>query len=143
MDVSQKALDVARENARAHAVDDRIEFIHSDWFENVPQDLRFDIITSNPPYIANPDLKNLPNEVKNHDPILALDGGAEGIAPYKIIFGQLTHRQAPCGRAFFEFGQGQCESLIRLVEDSHATLIHIHKDLAGIDRILEIDMGKR
>ncbi len=143
VDLSEAALDVARENARAHGVEDRIEFIQSDWFENVPEQMRFDVVTSNPPYIANPDLKSLPKEVKNHDPILSLDGGADGLEPYKIIFDQLTHRLKEGGHAFFEFGSGQRESLERLVRDSHTNPVRVIPDLAGIDRVLEIKMGKR
>ncbi len=143
VDLSDRALVVAKENAAAHGVEERVEFITSDWFENLPDEIRFDIITSNPPYIPNPDLDSLPREVKNHDPILALDGGEEGLDPYKIIFRQLTHRLKEGGRAFFEAGQGQAESLVRLVDDSNATLEQVIPDYAGIDRVFEISCGDK
>lgn len=143
VDLSEEALKVAVENAAAHGVAERIAFVQSDWFENIPTGMSFDIITSNPPYIANPDIESLPKEVKNHDPILALDGGEDGIGPYKIIFGQLIHRLKESGRAFFEYGQGQSESLTRLVDDSHATLERVVPDYAGIERVMEISCGDK
>ena len=141
-DVSEKALEVARRNAEKNGVLDRMEFIQSDWFENLGGQ-QFDLIVSNPPYISDQVIPNLDDEVKNHDPILALSGGESGLDCYKIIFSQLNDYLLPEARAFFEIGFDQLSSITRLAGDSHLRLVAAYKDLGGHDRVVEIMRGDK
>ena len=137
VDISVEALEVAKQNAQKHKMSSRIDFHQGSWFEGLEgQD--FDILTSNPPYIPESDIENLSREVKNHDPILALSGGNDGLDEYKkIIFG-LKDKLNGNNRAFLEMGIGQLESLTRLVDESNLLLCDSKADLAGIPRVVEI-----
>ncbi len=141
VDLAQGAIDVAQKNAERHGVKDRATFIQSNWWESVGG--TFDLIVSNPPYIPNQDIANLEIEVKNHDPILALDGGNDGYDAYKIIFSQLKKRLNQGGTALFEIGIGQCGYISRLAEESGFHVNAIHPDLAGIPRVVEISCGDK
>jgi release factor glutamine methyltransferase len=141
VDVSADALDVAHTNAKKHGVDDRIEFVQDNWFDNV--DGVFDIITSNPPYIPASDIPTLSVEVQNHDPILALSGGNSGLEAYKKIFSSLNDFLKRDGRAFFEIGQNQHESVMRLVDESNLLLRDSRADIGGIPRVVEISCGDK
>ena len=142
VDINHDAVAVSRENAVKHGVETRCRFLAGSWFEPFDAGDRFDLIVSNPPYIPDADIESLAPEVRNHDPILALAGGIDGLDPYKILFSGLPGRLIPGGAAFFEFGFGQAESLVRLVGDSTLFMSRITPDLAGIPRVLEIEMGK-
>ncbi len=142
VDINHDAAAVSRENAVKHGVEMRSRFVAGSWFEPLDPGVRFDLIVSNPPYIPDADIESLAPEVRNHDPILALAGGIDGLDPYKILFSGLPGRLIPGGAAFFEFGFGQAESLARLVGDSNMFMSRITSDLAGIPRVLEIEMGK-
>jgi len=111
IDISDEALDVARQNVQKHNdqhdISDRIEFRKGSWFEGL-EGQNFDIITSNPPYIPDSDIENLSKEVKNHDPVLALSGGDSGLEAYNKIFSSLNNHLKSDGRAFFEIGR-TCE----------------------------------
>jgi len=102
-DISVDALDVARQNAQKHQLQDRIKFVKTDWFEALPSQ-QFDIITSNPPYICESERDELSVEVKNHDPHLALFADENGLEAYKKIFLSLNKFLKPTGQAFFEIG---------------------------------------
>lgn len=140
-DYSAAALEVTKTNAQMHDVADRLDFVQSDWFEDVQG--TYDLIVSNPPYIPNPEIATLPKEVRNHDPILALDGGKDGLEPYKMIFSNLKIFLKPNGRAFFEFGFSQAENVSRLVDDSNLSMVGITPDIAGIPRVVEISNGEK
>ena len=141
VDMSEKALAVAEENARLHKVDSRIRFICSDWDSNLNE--CFDLVVSNPPYIPNQVIANLDREVRNHDPILALDGGDSGLQAYKKIFSGLDRLINAEGRGFFEIGYDQQNDVTRLAEDSGFCVEAIHADLAGIGRVVEISRGDK
>lgn len=141
VDINHDAATVSRENAVKHGVETRSQYACGSWFEPI-EGQRFDLIVSNPPYIPYADIESLAPEVRNHDPILALAGGIDGLDPYKVIFSALENHLSPGGKAFLEFGFGQAESLARLVDDSNLFLSRITPDLAGIPRVLEIEMGK-
>jgi release factor glutamine methyltransferase len=136
VDVSMDAIHIAQKNVARHECDDRIKFVNSNWFDHVTG--VFDVIISNPPYIRSDVILDLDESVKNFDPILALDGGLSGIEPYKKLLSDGKKFLADGGRMFFEIGFDQAEDLARLVENHGATLIHIHKDLGGHDRVVEI-----
>ena len=141
VDISGKALLVASENARTHGVDDRITFVTSDWGESVNG--YFDLIVSNPPYISNREIANLPPEVKNYDPILALEGGEDGLDCYRKIILAVKKLLKLNGICLLEVGYDQAEKVSRLVEDSGLFVRGVHPDMAGIPRVVEISFGEK
>lgn len=140
-DIQQNALKTALQNARTHGVHTRFRLRHADWFSGITE--KFDLITSNPPYISVESIANLSPEVQNHDPILALDGGKNGMEPYEIIFSQIKNHLNDGGRAFLEIGFDQCGYITRLAEKTGIRIEAIHPDLAGIPRVVEISCGDK
>ncbi len=139
VDISSAALKIAGINARAHEVDDRIVFRQGDWLEGIEES--FDLIVANPPYIRESDIPNLESGVRNHDPILALAGGSDGLEPYKKIFPALKRVLKPGGKAFLEMGAGQGDDLVRLAGESGLCAVCVHLDNAGLTRVVEISSG--
>jgi release factor glutamine methyltransferase len=143
VDMSEKALAVARRNAERNGVLDRLYLRQGSWFDAVPTGESFDLIVSNPPYIPNPDLANLEKGVRNHDPILALDGGFDGFDSYKTIFSGLADRFSVNGTALFEIGIGQAPDIERLAGNAGLQMIRLYLDLSGIPRVLQISRGDK
>lgn len=139
IDISPDALEIARINAQTHGVADRLQLIQGDWANGINE--KFDLVVSNPPYIRTADIENLQKEVRNHDPILALDGGFDGLDPYKKIFFSLNRLLTPCGKALFEIGAGQADDIARLSGESRIRVEYTHPDYAGIPRVVEISNG--
>ena len=139
IDISPEAISTARRNAMEQNLSSRVEFMCSNWTESVSG--TFDLIVSNPPYIPSATILNLHPEVQNHDPILALDGGEDGLAPYKILLPTLKKFLVPGGVVFFEVGIRQAGDIAGLVRDSNATLSRTYDDLGGVTRVLEIQYG--
>jgi release factor glutamine methyltransferase len=135
------ALVLARANAARHAVAARAGFVQGHWGEGV--DGAFDLIVSNPPYIPNRDIGFLSKEVRNHDPILALDGGEDGLDSIRSVIAEIKKRLAPHGAAFVEIGFGQAPDVARLVEKSGLSPSRTHADLAGVERVFEIRRGDK
>lgn len=151
IDISPQALEAAKENARAHKVEDRIEFIQDDILVSKGpiastsqgfchceerSDALFDLIISNPPYIPTNQLNTLPQDVQK-EPMTALDGGADGLDFYRAIIKFTPHllRSAAC--LMMEFGDGQAEALTKLIQLSgNFSKLEIFQDLAGRDRII-------
>jgi release factor glutamine methyltransferase len=111
-DISEDALEIARRNAREIGVGDRASFVAGDWFG--PIDGRFDIVVSNPPYIASAEIAGLPREV-GYDPICALDGGVDGLYAYRLIASGVARVLNPRGLVFLEVGEAQGESVLGLL----------------------------
>lgn len=141
VDISESALAVAQDNAARNGVKDRASFAQGDWAKSL--DESFDLIVANPPYIPSGDIPNLNAEVKNHDPILALDGGFDGLSAYKKIFSQIKKNFLPGGAGFFEAGILQAEDIARLAENEGFLVKSYHADSAGILRVVEIDSGEK
>jgi release factor glutamine methyltransferase len=133
-DISDAALHIANQNAEKHELTDRIQFIKSDWFESVKG--MFDIIISNPPYIESDDIPNLDKNVREFDPLRALDGGADGLSPYKVILPQIRNYLKPNGLIALEHGLGQGVRIKRLIENAGLSDIQQHYDLGGRDRVI-------
>ena len=114
VDLSEEALQIAAVNARRNQVGDRASFVQSDWHQAVVG--QFDLIVSNPPYIAERVITGLEPEVRMHDPHLALSGGADGLAAYRVILPALSQLLAPNGVAVLEMGSDQSESLAQLAK---------------------------
>ena len=129
-DISQRALNVAIANAEKNQVD--VKFVLSNMFENL--DGKFDLIVTNPPYIATDDLEDLDDEVKNCDPRLALDGGDFGLSYYKIIHDNLRKSLNENGIIIMEIGEDQRLMIESLFNDFE--LIEVGKDYNDVERVL-------
>ena len=129
-DISSRALTVAKENASSLKAD--ISFVESDLFSNI-QD-KFDIIVSNPPYIAHDDKKTIKENVLNYDPHLALFAGEEGMYFYRNIIEKSRPYLNEKGIMFFEIGYDQKEKIITLGENNRFETV-VYKDINGRDRI--------
>lgn len=133
-DVSSAALDVARANAARCRLDSRCNFVVCNIATGVEGP--FDLIVSNPPYIAHDEIETLAPEVRDYDPQVALDGGQDGLDAYRSIAGDAKRILAPGGRLFVELGAGQDEQVRALFTKAGLSPGIPRKDLAGIPRVL-------
>lgn len=139
VDVSAEALAVARRNAHIHGVAERMKFWRGDWLQPLlRQGSRVDILVSNPPYIPTDDIDGLEKGVKNYEPRLALDGGADGLNPYRTIAEEMVHVLAQPAVVAFEVGVGQAKDVAAIIKRSWHVDVDtgILSDLAGKDRIV-------
>jgi len=135
-DVSREALEVCHRNACQHGVDNRLELVCTNWADAVNG--KFDLVVSNPPYIASLDLARLEPGVRNYDPQVALDGGACGLDAYRPIFETASDLIRTNGHLLVELGKGQHEAIIQIAEQQGLALVDcatgLIRDLAGIIR---------
>ncbi len=115
VDLSSEAVLAAQWNAERHGVAKRLDVRQGSWFEPVASDDRFDLIVSNPPYIEHEVIEGLAPEVRDHDPRLALDGGRDGLAAYRVIVPQALRRLKPGGWMLLEIGSDQGKAVSELV----------------------------
>lgn len=134
VDKMPDAIAIARRNALANGVADRIRFVKSNLFEEIAGE-KFDFIVSNPPYIRTDDIKDLQREVRCYEPIEALDGGIDGLYFYRHIIKEAPGFLKEGGTLAFETGYDQAADVGALMAGSFR-YIKIHKDLAGIDRVV-------
>ena len=132
VDLSLGALVTARTNATDNRVGNRCHFALSRWADAVSGP--FDLIVSNPPYIASGVIPTLDQEVREHDPKLALDGGPDGLEPYRILLGEAERLLAPGGLLVVEIGYDQAEALSRLAGLSGLEILRVAHDLSGNPR---------
>ncbi|MDR3425273.1 MAG: peptide chain release factor N(5)-glutamine methyltransferase [Alphaproteobacteria bacterium] len=132
IDINPRAIEQATINAASLHFGKRATFRTGNWLENIKE--RFDIIVSNPPYIPVADIPALMPEVRDYDPALALDGGGDGLTPYRLLIPQLADFLNPQGLIAFEVGQGQAQPVADLFRQSRFANIVLHKDLGGIER---------
>jgi release factor glutamine methyltransferase len=131
-DASAAALSVARANARRLKVDDRARFVAADWLDPIVG--TFDLIVANPPYIEAAELAGLPREVQ-HDPRIALDGGADGLQAYRRIAGRAGQILRPGGMVLLEIGAGQANAVLGLLREAGLEAGNwVWSDLAGHPR---------
>lgn len=142
VDLSLDAVETARQNALRNGVSRRSGFINGSWLDSVLVE-KFDLIVSNPPYISNQIIESLSIEVRNHDPILALDGGETGLEPYKILFPKIKSALKRGGVALFEIGYDQADDVMRLSEIAGFALRRVHVDYSGNPRVVEISCGDK
>ena len=135
-DISPAALEVARGNARANGVEDRILFLEGDLLEPAAREWgRIDILVSNPPYICTADLDGLQREVRDYEPHLALDGGPDGLVLYRRMLAQMAEFDVWPRLVGFECGMGQAQELSRLIQETGRwSKVMIVDDYAGIER---------
>jgi release factor glutamine methyltransferase len=133
-DVSAEALEVARANAERNGLAARCSFAAC----NIAEGVRgpFDLIVSNPPYVAHDDLATLAPEVRDYAPALALDGGHDGLDAYRAIAGEARRLLAPAGRLIVELGAGQEPAVRVLFTNAGLRVTAARKDLAEIPRAL-------
>ena len=131
-DISEKALKVAeRNNVRNNG---NVFFVKSDLFENIKE--KYDIIISNPPYIPSGDMEELMEEVRDHEPHLALDGSNDGLKFYRKICKMAREFLNDNGKIFFEIGYDQGETVPEILRMNGFTNIQVLKDFAGNDRMV-------
>ena len=133
-DISKAALAVAKANAKRHHVEDRIEFIQSDWFDSLHG--KFDLIISNPPYIGENELEGLEPDVIDYDPIIALTPGGDGLEPYRIIAGQAKDYLNKNGQVIVEIGYLQGNEVKNLFLRAGFANVQILQDLDGKERAI-------
>lgn len=138
IDISKKALEVAKSNAYQHSVHESITWIESDLFSALGEEHyhKYDVITSNPPYIRSKDVDELMIEVKDFEPRLALDGGIDGLNFYRKITKEAPYFLAEGGYLVYEIGHDQCEEVMTLLKNEGYKDVGYLKDLSGVDRIV-------
>lgn len=133
-DVSEEALKVARENGRRLGV--QVTWIQSDLFAKIPEEEKYDVIVSNPPYIETAVIDTLQEEVRLHDPYIALDGKEDGLYFYRRIISEAGKYLKTQGKLMFEIGCDQAEAVEELMKNAGYEQITVKKDLAGLDRVV-------
>jgi release factor glutamine methyltransferase len=143
VDASPDALRIARANAIAHRLADRIRFVEGRGFDALkhrngdhPLPDRFDAVVTNPPYIPSAEIGSLQPEVQHHEPRLALDGGLDGLDCFRELAAQAQSWLKPGGLLLAEFGDGQAPALGELFGRHGWTSVSVEKDLSGRERIL-------
>jgi release factor glutamine methyltransferase len=134
IDRSEAALGAAKKNIERHGLSERASLVAGSWLAAVGQP--FDVIISNPPYIRKADIPSLDAEVKAYDPLLALDGGEDGLQCYEIILEQLQNFHLMPRFLFFEIGAGQESSVISLLRSHDFEYNQSFCDLSGISRCI-------
>ena len=139
VDISDDALGVAEANSEALGID--ATFIKSDMFENIPKDEHFDIVVSNPPYIRSDVIGTLMSEVKDYEPLLALDGSEDGLKFYRIIADRAPEYLNNGGMLFLEIGYDQGAEVSALLSAAGFMDVEVIKDLSGLDRVVSGRIG--
>jgi release factor glutamine methyltransferase len=139
IDISPAALAVARRNVEKHGLEERVQLIAGDLLDRRPGPV--DMIVSNPPYVAANEWGSLPASILYHEPHLALNGGADGLEVIRALLYQSQGLLEPAGTLLIEIGASQGEAVRQIAETCFpegGTRIEVHPDLAGRDRVLEV-----
>jgi release factor glutamine methyltransferase len=140
IDSAEKAIKIAQKNAEFHRVADRCQFALGNLFEPLKE--KVDLIVSNPPYIPSADIKTLETDVKDFEPVAALDGGKDGLDYIKQIIDQSPDHLNPQGMLLVEIGFDQGSHVKNMAqENKRYTNIEIKKDLNGNDRVLKAQIN--
>jgi release factor glutamine methyltransferase len=134
-DLSDDAIAVARENAANLGLEGRAAFLRGDWTDGLGEDA-FDLVVSNPPYIASPVIETLEPEVRDHEPRLALDGGEDGLDHYRTLAPEILRVLRPGGMFAVEIGYDQAEAVSAMFEQAGAEGVRVVKDLGLRDRVV-------
>ena len=135
VDASEEALAVARENAAQLGLGGRMALLRGDWTTGLNED-SFDLVVSNPPYVRSADIATLDPEVRDYEPRLALDGGADGLDAYRRLAPEILRVLKPGGRFLVEIGHDQAEAVTSLFRAAKADELGVLKDFAGHDRVV-------
>jgi release factor glutamine methyltransferase len=133
-ELSEEALAMARRNAERLGVADRLELRAGSWCGPLEPGEKFDLVVANPPYVETEIIPQLPTEISGYDPLLALDGGEDGLAAYRAIAEGLKGHLKPDGTLIVEIGSEQGIEVGALLSTAGFSAIDIKKDLAGLDR---------
>lgn len=136
VDLSEAALDVARQNANQLGVQDRVTFFEGNWFAPLEAASRFDLIVSNPPYITQDEMQELSPEVRTWEPHMALTPGGDGLDAYRVITQAAPNHLAVDGRMLLEIGHLQGPAVSALCRSAGFSDVTVHQDLAGKDRVV-------
>jgi release factor glutamine methyltransferase len=134
-DVSLEALAVARENAANLDLNDRAALLRTSWADGL-EDGGFDLVVSNPPYIASDVIETLEPEVRDHEPRLALDGGPDGLAAYRVLAPEVLRLLKPGGMFAVEIGYDQAEAVPPLFNAAGGVRVRVIRDLSDRDRVV-------
>jgi release factor glutamine methyltransferase len=149
LDISSSALDVARANAKTHGLTKLSDFILSNYLdvfndaEHPVFGQKFDLVVANPPYIDDDAMQELPRDVADFEPHLALKGGVDGLAAYRAIIEDLQVVLVPGGHVVFEIGYDQGDAVSNLLDKHGFSQIRVEKDLAGHDRIVSAFLSEK
>ena len=135
-DLSERALAMAKKNAERLGLTDRVDLRCGDLFAPIGENERFDIIVSNPPYIKTETIEHLAPEVRDHEPMMALDGGEDGLSFYRRIIPEAVRHLVTGGYLFLEIGYDQAEAVAALMRDAGYYDVRTIKDYGGNDRIV-------
>lgn len=135
IDLSAEALEVARENVAELGFGARATLARGDWTAAL-EDESFDLVVSNPPYIASAEIETLEPEVREHEPRLALDGGQDGLDAYRRLAEEIPRVLRPGGQFAVEIGSSQGEAVAALFRDAGAREVRIVRDLSDRDRVV-------
>lgn len=139
IDISTKALNIAKENAKTHKVENKIRFLEGSLFDPIHEKdeyKTYDFIISNPPYIPKKLVNTLNSGVKDYEPHLALDGGEDGLDFYKAITVGAKEYLKNGGHLLFEIGHDQGEDLTQILNNNGFKHVEVVKDLASLDRVV-------
>src|SRR4051812_35524705 len=135
IDASDEALAVARDNAASLDLNTRAALMHGDWTAGLG-DAGFDVVVSNPPYIPTAVIDTLEPEVRDHEPRLALDGGADGLDAYRLLAPEILRVLKPSGMFAVEIGYDQSQAVEALFREAGAQQVKTIKDLSTHDRVV-------
>jgi release factor glutamine methyltransferase len=138
LDLSADALEIAKQNAARHQVLQRIQFVCGDGFAALPEGSRFDLIISNPPYVATAEIESLEPEVRDYDPRSALDGGADGLDFYRRFAVDARPFLRTGGRLMLEFGDGQADAIRSIFETQNWVVEAVKEDYSRRPRIVVV-----
>lgn len=138
IDLSGRALEVARVNAATHGVTERARFLCTDWLEGISKP--FDLIVANPPYITREEMAGLSPEVMLFEPEMALTDGADGLSHYRRIVAQAMPLLLPSGRLIFEIGPTQATAVAQMMMQAGLQHVTVIPDLDGRDRVVSGQM---
>ena len=138
VDVSEGALATATRNAEQLGLASRFKALTSDWFAKVSG--RYHVIAANPPYIRSEDIENLQDEVRDFDPRVALDGGVDGLSPYRIMAAEAARFLEAEGRIAVEFGYTQRNEVTTIFSAAGYRQVGAFSDLGGNDRVLVFEL---
>tara|TARA_X000000950_G_scaffold186960_1_gene226245 strand:+ start:164 stop:1060 length:897 start_codon:yes stop_codon:yes gene_type:complete len=153
VDICKQSLEILNKNAHRLNLMNKLRCAQINWFDNTwienikiiiqKEKLfsknKFDIIVCNPPYIKSSDIEKLQTEVKNHDPLVSLDGGIDGCDSYRAIFKDLRELLAADGVCFFEIGYDLLDNIKIILKEFNLNLIKVHKDFYGHSRVIQIN----
>ena len=144
IDISKKSLEIAKINALDYGFAERSKFIDLDWkleewnlkLIEAENNIKFDIVISNPPYIPTDDINTLQKEVRKYDPFLALNGGKDGLDAYRFIIPKLRFITKKNGKIFLEIGKGQENLISSIALENDLIPTKYKKDLSGVNRVI-------